>query len=121
MRSATIGLVDRNPNSDRVASDLHAAGWICQEIGIGASGDAHAIWKQLSCHVHGGALSSACVGAVLTGGFFAVLGISAAHCGSMSGFSLTWSAGTAVLFPVTGLGLGALIGAVVSEPPRRAS
>lgn len=105
--------LDRKDSKDRVASDLLAASW--RYPMVDAVGEGQAMWKHLGLRVQHGVLRAVLIGAGLTGGFYAVLGISAAHCATMSGFSPLWSAGTAAVFPAIGLGLGALIGAIVGR------
>lgn len=109
--NAVIGLVESNDDLDRALRGLRAAGLSQNRIDL--LDNAPTISEHVSCICRYNTLKAASIGAGLAGSFYAVLGISAAHCALMSGFSVLWSASTAAAFLLAGLGLGALGGAII--------
>lgn len=110
---AVIGLVERKDDLDRALAGLQAAGFGREVIDV--SDNSSTLWEQVTATSQHSVRKAASMGAGLTGLAYAVIGISAAQCAINGGFPALWSVGTAVVFVLVGLGLGAFVGAFMGR------
>ena len=86
--NAVIGLVERRDDLDRALSGLQAAGF-GQEM-IGVSDKSPTLWEQVNNSFQPSVRRAASIGAGLTGGAYAAIGVSAARCAINGGFPTSW-------------------------------
>lgn len=108
-----IGLVEREDELHRTLNELQSAGF-CHEV-IDTLDNSPTLWEQVTATSQHSVRKAASIGAGLTGGAYAVIGISAARCAMNGGVPVSWSVGTAAVFLLIGLGLGAFVGAFMGR------
>lgn len=111
--NAVIGLVERKDDLDRALSGLQAAGFGRAVIDVLESSPT--LWEQVNSSFRPSVRRAASIGAGLTGGAYAAIGISAARCAMAGGAPVSWSVATAAAFLLIGLGLGAFVGAFMGR------
>ena len=111
--NAVTGLVERKDDLDRVLSGLQETAFSPRSISV--LGNTYALGEQANRSIQHSVRKAASVGAGLTGLAYAAIGISAAQCAINGGFPAPWCVGTAVVFSLIGLGLGAFVGAFMGR------
>ena len=111
--NAIIGLIERKDSLDDSLLELRAAGLSAHRTHLPAP--PNTVSEHLSFRYQRSSQRATALGASLGGIAYALIGVAAAHCAATGGIPALWSAGTAVVFTLLGLGLGACGGAFLSR------
>jgi hypothetical protein len=111
--NAIVGLVERKDSLDNALLELRQAGCSAQRTRPPAPPTI--VSEHVASSRRRSSPRATAFGASLGGIAYAVIGIAAAHCAANGGIPALWTAGTAVVFTLLGLGLGACGGAFLGR------
>jgi hypothetical protein len=110
---AVMALLSPGDDVERAVAEMQAEGFSAEQICV--LENERAIWERIDCSTRSSEVRDATIGAGLVGLIYAVFGVAAAISGIGNSMPAAWSAGSAVVFLLIGLGLGAFWGAFVGR------